>query len=100
MVKAQLKSKELERWHSSKDMYMMSYDNILDEVLEVLNGFVDSRNKSPSLITINQDFENTLNCHHQLYSFTSDFNPKHKPKTILSVPLKFKRNPDYDYVAE
>lgn len=98
MVKAQLKSKELKRWHSSEDMYMMSYDSILDEVLEVLNGFFDARGKSPSLITINRDFENTLNCHHTLYNMTSDFKPK--PKTILGVPLKFKRNPDYDYVAE
>ncbi len=39
MVRVAIKSKELERWHSSKDMHMMSYGNILDEVLEVLNDF-------------------------------------------------------------
>lgn len=98
MVTVQSKSKELERWHSSTDMYMMSYERILDEVLEVLNGFLDARNKNPSSITLNQDFENTLNCHHALYSTTSDF--KRQPKTILGVPLKFASNPDYDYIVE
>lgn len=97
-MKAQLKSRELERWNTSEDMYMMNYDKILDEILEVLNGFANARGKNPSSITINSDFENTLECHYALYSTTSDF--KRKPTTILGVPLKFERSPDYDYMVE
>lgn len=98
-MKAQLKSKELERWrNSSEGMYMMNYDKILDEILEVLNDYANARGKNPSSITINSDFKNTLEYHSALYSVVSDY--KSKPTTILGVPLKFERSPDYDYMVE